>query len=165
MYVNLIWVWGHPEVYILILPAFGIFSEIASVFAQKKLFGYKTMVWAIAIITILSALVWAHHFFTMGAGGNVNAVFGIATMIIAIPTGVKVFNWLFTLFRGRIIFKTPLLWLIGFILTFTIGGMTGVMLSVPPADFQYHNSMFLVAHFHNTIIGIVTGKQIGRAHV
>lgn len=162
MYVNLIWVWGHPEVYILILPAFGIFSEIASVFAQKKLFGYNTMVWAIAIITILSGLVWAHHFFTMGAGGNVNAVFGIATMIIAIPTGVKVFNWLFTLFRGRIVFKTPLLWLIGFILTFTIGGMTGVMLSVPPADFQYHNSMFLVAHFHNTIIGgVVFGYFAG----
>jgi len=162
MYINLIWVWGHPEVYILILPAFGILSEIASVFAQKKLFGYKSMVWATIIITLLSGLVWAHHFFTMGAGGNVNAVFGIATMIIAIPTGVKVFNWLFTLFRGRLIFKTPLLWLVGFILTFTIGGMTGVMLSVPPADFQYHNSMFLIAHFHNTIIGgVVFGYFAG----
>lgn len=162
MYINLIWVWGHPEVYVLILPAFGVFSEIAATFARKRLFGYKSMVWATAIITVLSMLVWAHHFFTMGAGGNVNAVFGIATMIIAIPTGVKVFNWLFTLYRGRLDFKSPLLWLIGFLFTFTMGGMTGVMLSVPPADFQYHNSMFLVAHFHNTIIGgVVFGYFAG----
>jgi len=162
MYINLIWVWGHPEVYILVLPAFGIFSEIAAAFAQKKLFGYTSMVWATAAITLLSMLVWAHHFFTMGAGGNVNAVFGIATMIISIPTGVKVFNWLFTLFRGRLIFRTPLLWLIGFLITFTIGGMTGVMLSVPPSDFQFHNSMFLIAHFHNTIIGgVVFGYFAG----
>ncbi|MBF0312546.1 MAG: cytochrome o ubiquinol oxidase subunit I [Oligoflexia bacterium] len=162
MYINMIWIWGHPEVYILVLPAFGIFSEIASTFAQKKLFGYKSMVWAIAVITILSMIVWAHHFFTMGAGGNVNAVFGITTMIISVPTGVKIFNWLFTLFRGRLIFKTPLLWLVGFLLTFTLGGMTGVMLSVPAADFQFHNSMFLVAHFHNTIIGgVVFGYFAG----
>lgn len=162
MYINMIWVWGHPEVYILVLPAFGIFSEIASAFAQKKLFGYKSMVWAMAVITILSMIVWAHHFFTMGAGGNVNAVFGITTMIISVPTGVKIFNWLFTLFRGRLVFKTPLLWLIGFLVTFTIGGMTGVMLSVPAADFQFHNSMFLIAHFHNTIIGgVVFGYFAG----
>jgi cytochrome o ubiquinol oxidase subunit 1 len=162
MYVNLIWVWGHPEVYILVLPAFGIFSEVAATFAQKKLFGYNSMVWATAAITILSMLVWAHHFFTMGAGGNVNAVFGIATMIISIPTGVKIFNWLFTLFRGRIIFGTPVFWLLGFLLTFTLGGMTGVMLSVPAADFQFHNSMFLIAHFHNTIIGgVVFGYFAG----
>ncbi len=162
MYINLIWVWGHPEVYILILPAFGIFSEIASAFARKRLFGYTSMVWATASITFLSMLVWAHHFFTMGAGGKVNAVFGIATMIISIPTGVKVFNWLFTLFRGRIRYATPLLWLVGFLITFTVGGMTGVMLSVPAADFQFHNSAFLVAHFHNTIIGgVVFGYFAG----
>jgi len=165
MYVNLIWVWGHPEVYILVLPAFGVFSEVAATFAQKRLFGYNSMVWATAAITLLSALVWAHHFFTMGAGGNVNAVFGIATMIISIPTGVKIFNWLFTLFRGRIIFGTPVFWLIGFLLTFTLGGMTGVMLSVPAADFQFHNSMFLIAHFHNTIIGgVVFGYFAGFAY-
>lgn len=162
MYINLIWVWGHPEVYILILPAFGIFSEIAAAFARKKLFGYTSMVWATASITFLSMLVWVHHFFTMGAGGKVNAVFGIATMIISIPTGVKVFNWLFTLFRGRIVYGTPLLWLVGFLITFTLGGMTGVMLSVPAADFQFHNSAFLVAHFHNTIIGgVVFGYFAG----
>jgi len=162
MYINLIWVWGHPEVYILVLPAFGVFSEIAAAFARKRLFGYKSMVGATAVITVLSMLVWAHHFFTMGAGGNVNAVFGIATMVIAVPTGVKVFNWLFTLFRGRLDFKSPLLWLVGFLMTFTMGGMTGVMMSVPPADFQFHNSMFLVAHFHNTIIGgVVFGYFAG----
>ena len=162
MYINLIWVWGHPEVYILILPAFGIFSEVAAVFAQKKLFGYTSMVYATAVITFLSMIVWVHHFFTMGAGGNVNAVFGIATMIIAVPTGAKIFTWLFTLYRGKILFTTPVFWLIGFLLTFTVGGMTGVMLSVPPADFQYHNSMFLVAHFHNTIIGgVVFGYMAG----
>ena len=162
LYINLIWVWGHPEVYVLVLPAFGIFSEIASTFSKKKLFGYNTMVWALLLITLLSALVWVHHFFTMGSGANVNAVFGIATMIIAIPTGVKVFNWLFTMYRGRITFSTPMLWLIAFLLTFTLGGMTGVMLSVPAADFQYHNSLFLVAHFHNTIIGgVVFGYFAG----
>lgn len=162
MYINLIWVWGHPEVYILILPAFGIFSEIASAFARKRLFGYTSMVWATAVITFLSMLVWVHHFFTMGAGGKVNAVFGIATMIISIPTGVKIFNWLFTLFQGRIKYATPLLWLVGFLITFTLGGMTGVMLSVPAADFQFHNSAFLVAHFHNTIIGgVVFGYFAG----
>lgn len=153
MYINLIWVWGHPEVYILILPAFGVFSEVVATFSQKKLFGYTTMVWAIMIIAFLSFLVWLHHFFTMGAGANVNAVFGIATMIIAIPTGVKVFNWLFTMYKGRIILATPMLWVTAFFTTFAIGGMTGVMLAIPPVDFQVHNSLFLVAHFHNVIIG------------
>ncbi len=153
MYVNLIWAWGHPEVYILILPAFGVFSEIVPVFSRKRLFGYTSMVWAIMAITVLSFTVWLHHFFTMGAGANVNAFFGIMTMIIAIPTGVKVFNWLFTMFRGRISFKTPMLWFMGFITTFTIGGVTGVLMAVPGIDFQVHNSLFLVAHFHNMIIG------------
>lgn len=153
MYINLIWVWGHPEVYILILPAFGVFSEVVATFSQKKLFGYTTMVWAIAIITFLSFIVWLHHFFTMGAGADVNSFFGIATMIIAIPTGVKVFNWLFTMYKGRIIMATPMLWVTAFFTTFAIGGMTGVMMAVPPVDFQVHNSLFLVAHFHNVIIG------------
>ena len=153
MYINLIWVWGHPEVYILILPVFGVFSEVVATFSQKKLFGYTTMVWAIAMITFLSCVVWLHHFFTMGAGADVNSFFGIATMIIAIPTGVKVFNWLFTMFKGRIIMATPMLWVTAFFTTFAIGGMTGVMMAVPPVDFQVHNSLFLVAHFHNVIIG------------
>ena len=153
MYVNLIWVWGHPEVYILILPAFGVFSEVVATFSQKKLFGYVTMVWAIAIITFLSFVVWLHHFFTMGAGADVNAFFGIATMIIAIPTGVKVFNWLFTMYKGRIILSSPMLWVAAFFTTFAIGGMTGVMMAIPPVDFMVHNSLFLVAHFHNVIIG------------
>jgi cytochrome o ubiquinol oxidase subunit 1 len=153
MYINLIWVWGHPEVYILILPAFGVFSEVVATFSQKTLFGYTTMVWAIAIITFLSFIVWLHHFFTMGAGADVNTFFGIATMVIAIPTGVKVFNWLFTMYQGRIILATPMLWVTAFFTTFAIGGMTGVMMAVPPVDFQVHNSLFLVAHFHNVIIG------------
>lgn len=155
MYVNLIWAWGHPEVYILVLPVFGIFSEITATFSQKSLFGYTSLVWATVCITVLSFIVWLHHFFTMGAGANVNAFFGIATMIIAIPTGVKVFNWLFTMFRGRVIFHSSMLWTVGFIITFSIGGMTGVLLSVPAADFVLHNSLFLVAHFHNVIIGAV----------
>jgi cytochrome o ubiquinol oxidase subunit I len=153
MYINLIWAWGHPEVYILILPAFGVFSEVVSTFSRKRLFGYTSMVWAIAAITLLSFLVWLHHFFTMGAGANVNAFFGITTMIIAIPTGVKVFNWLFTMYRGRIRLTTPMLWFIGFVVTFTVGGVAGVLMSVPAIDFQVHNSLFLVAHFHTMIIG------------
>lgn len=153
LYVNLIWAWGHPEVYILILPAFGMFSEIVATFARKRLFGYMTMVWAIMIITILSMMVWLHHFFTMGAGANVNAFFGIMTMIIAVPTGVKVFNWLATLHRGRIHLGSPMIWFIAFIVSFTIGGVTGVMLAIPALDFQVHNSLFLVAHFHNQVIG------------
>ncbi|MCU7646449.1 cytochrome o ubiquinol oxidase subunit I [Pseudomonas piscis] len=153
MYVNLIWAWGHPEVYILILPAFGVFSEIAATFSSKRLFGYVSLVWATIAITILSFIVWLHHFFTMGAGGNVNAFFGIMTMIIAVPTGVKIFTWLFTMYRGRVRFATPMLWTMGFIVTFSIGGMTGVLLAVPGADFMLHNSLFLIAHFHNVIIG------------
>ncbi len=153
MYINLFWAWGHPEVYILVLPAFGIFSEIVPVFSHKKLFGYTSMVWAIVAIAFLSFIVWLHHFFTMGAGANVNAFFGIMTMIIALPTGVKVFNWLFTMFRGRIQFKTPMYWFLGFIVTFTIGGMAGVLMSIPAADFQVHNSLFLIAHFHFVILG------------
>ncbi|MBQ1478877.1 cytochrome o ubiquinol oxidase subunit I [Sphingomonas paucimobilis] len=153
MFVNLIWAWGHPEVYILILPAFGIFSEVISTFSSKPLFGYRSMVIATMVICILSFMVWLHHFFTMGAGADVNGFFGITTMIIAVPTGVKVFNWLFTMYGGRIRFTSMMLWSIGFIVTFVIGGMTGVMLAVPPADFVLHNSLFLVAHFHNVIIG------------
>lgn len=162
MYINLIWIWGHPEVYILILPAFGIFSEVVATFSRKYLFGYTTMVWATAVITVLSFIVWLHHFFTMGAGGDVNGFFGITTMIIAIPTGVKVFNWLFTMYRGRITFTSPMLWTVGFIITFVIGGMTGVMLAVPAIDFEVHNSLFLIAHFHNVIIGgVVYGYLAG----
>ncbi len=153
MYVNLIWIWGHPEVYILILPCFGIFSEVASTFSGKRLFGYTSMVYATVVITILSYLVWLHHFFTMGSGASVNSFFGITTMIISIPTGAKIFNWLFTMYKGRIRFELPMMWLIAFMITFTIGGMTGVLLAVPPADFVLHNSLFLVAHFHNVIIG------------
>jgi cytochrome o ubiquinol oxidase subunit I len=153
MYVNLIWIWGHPEVYILILPAFGVFSEVVATFSGKRLFGYTSMVYAMLVITILAYLVWLHHFFTMGSGASVNSFFGITTMIISIPTGAKIFNWLFTMYRGRIRFELPMLWTIGFMITFTIGGMTGVLLAVPPADFVLHNSLFLVAHFHNVIIG------------
>lgn len=153
MYVNLIWAWGHPEVYILILPAFGVFSEVVSTFSRKKLFGYTSMVWAIAAIVLLSFIVWLHHFFTMGAGSNVNAFFGVMTMIIAIPTGVKIFNWLFTMYRGKIRLESPILWFCGFVVLFTIGGMAGVLMAVPPIDFQLHNSLFLVAHFHMMIVG------------
>lgn len=162
MYINLIWAWGHPEVYILILPAFGIFSEVVATFSKKRLFGYTSMVWAIMAITVLSFIVWLHHFFTMGGGANVNAFFGIMTMVISIPTGVKIFNWLFTMYRGRIHFTTPMYWFFGFVFTFTIGGVTGVMMAVPAIDFQVHNSLFLVAHFHNMIIGgVVFGYFAG----
>ena len=153
MFVNLFWAWGHPEVYILILPAFGIFSEVVATFSRKPLFGYRSMVAATMVICVLSFMVWLHHFFTMGAGADVNGFFGVTTMIIAVPTGVKVFNWLFTMYGGRIRFATPMLWATGFMVTFVIGGMTGVLLAVPPADFQLHNSVFLVAHFHNVVIG------------
>jgi len=155
MFMNLIWVWGHPEVYILALPAFGIYSEVVPVFSRKPLFGYRSMVLATMAICILSFMVWLHHFFTMGAGPNVNAVFGIISMIIAVPTGVKIFNWLFTMYGGRVVYTAPMHWAIGFIVTFAIGGLTGVLLAVPPADFVLHNSLFLVAHFHNVIIGAV----------
>ncbi len=157
--------WGHPEVYILILPVFGVFSEIAATFSRKRLFGYTSLVWATVCITVLSFIVWLHHFFTMGAGANVNAFFGITTMIIAIPTGVKIFNWLFTMYQGRIVFHSAMLWTIGFIVTFSVGGMTGVLLAVPGADFVLHNSLFLIAHFHNVIIGgVVFGCFAGMTY-
>lgn len=162
MYVNLIWIWGHPEVYILILPLFGVFSEVVSTYSGKRLFGYTSMVYATVVITILSYLVWLHHFFTMGSGASVNSFFGITTMIISIPTGAKMFNWLFTMYRGRIRFELPMMWTMGFMFTFVIGGMTGVLLAVPPADFVLHNSLFLIAHFHNVIIGgVVFGVFAG----
>jgi cytochrome o ubiquinol oxidase subunit 1 len=153
MYVNMIWIWGHPEVYILILPTFGVFSEVISTFSGKRLFGYTSMVYALMVITVLAYLVWLHHFFTMGSGASVNSFFGITTMIISIPTGAKIFNWLFTMYKGKIRFELPMMWAVAFMVTFTIGGMTGVLLAVPPADFVLHNSLFLVAHFHNVIIG------------
>ena len=162
MYINLIWIWGHPEVYILVLPAFGIFSEVVATFCRKRLFGYASMVYATVVITVLSYLVWLHHFFTMGSGASVNSFFGITTMIISIPTGAKIFNWLFTMYRGRIRFDVPMLWTVGFMVTFVIGGMTGVLLAVPPADFVLHNSLFLIAHFHNVIIGgVLFGLMAG----
>src|SRR5438309_1559918 len=162
MYVNLFWVWGHPEVYILILPAFGIFSEVVATFSGKPLFGYRSMVAATMAICVLSFIVWLHHFFTMGASANVNGFFGVMTMIIAVPTGVKIFNWLFTMYGGRVRFTAPILWSVGFMVTFVIGGMTGVLMAVPPADFQLHNSVFLVAHFHNVAIGgVVFGVMAG----
>ncbi len=162
LYFNLIWVWGHPEVYILILPAFGVFSEVIATFSGKSLFGYRSMVWATLAICLLSFMVWLHHFFTMGAGADVNGFFGIMTMIIAVPTGVKIFNWLFTLYRGRLRFEVPVLWTLGFMIVFVIGGMSGVLLALPPADFVLHNSLFLVAHFHNVIIGgVVFGAMAG----
>ena len=153
MYINLIWAWGHPEVYILILPAFGIFSEVVATFSEKRLFGYTSMVWAIIAITFLSFIVWLHHFFTMGAGPNVNGFFGLMTMIIAVPTGVKIFNWLFTMYRGKVHLTTPMLWFLGFVVIFTIGGMDGVIMGIAPVDFQLHNSLFLIAHFHSMVIG------------
>jgi cytochrome o ubiquinol oxidase subunit 1 len=162
MYVNLIWAWGHPEVYILVLPAFGIYSEVVATFSRKRIFGYMSMVWALMAIAFFSFIVWLHHFFTMGAGADVNAFFGIMTMIIAIPTGVKVFNWLFTMYGGRVRLTSPMLWFLGFVVTFSIGGATGVILAIPPADFQLHNSLFLIAHFHTMIIGgVVFGYFAG----
>ena len=153
MYVNLIWIWGHPEVYILILPVFGVYSEVVATFCNKRLFGYTSMVYATCVIMVLSYLVWLHHFFTMGSGASVNSFFGITTMIISIPTGAKIFNWLFTMYKGRIRYELPMMWTVSFMITFIIGGMTGVMLAVPSADFVLHNSLFLIAHFHNVIIG------------
>jgi len=162
MYWNLVWLWGHPEVYVLVLPVFGIYSEVTSTFCGKRLFGYSSMVYATVVITILSYLVWLHHFFTMGSGASVNSFFGIATMVISIPTGAKIFNWLFTMYRGQIRFELPMMWTVAFMLTFVVGGMTGVLLAVPPADFVLHNSLFLVAHFHNVIIGgVVFGLFAG----
>ena len=165
MYINLFWTWGHPEVYIVILPAFGIFSEVVATFSRKKLFGYGSLVYATAAITFLSFSVWVHHFFTMGTSANVNIFFGISTMLIAIPTGVKVFNWLFTMYRGRVRVTSPLLWTLGFLSTFAVGGLTGVLLSMPPADYVLHNSLFLIAHFHNMLVpGVLFGFMAGYAY-
>jgi cytochrome o ubiquinol oxidase subunit I len=166
MYVNLFWIWGHPEVYILVLPAFGIYSEVSATFSGKPLFGYRSMVAATMVIAILAYTVWLHHFFTMGASANVNAIFGIASMIIAVPTGVKIFNWLFTMYGGRVRLTVPVLWTIGFMVTFVLGGLTGVLMAVPPVDFQVHNSLFLVAHFHHVIIpGVVFGAFAGYVYL
>ena len=162
MYVNLFWAWGHPEVYILILPAFGIFSEVIATYSGKPLFSYRSMVFALLSICVLSFMVWLHHFFTMGASADVNAFFGIMSMIIGVPTGVKVFNWLFTIYGGRLVFSTPVLYSLGFMVTFVIGGLTGVLLAVPPIDFVLHNTVFLIAHFHNVIIGGVLVRHAGR---
>ncbi len=153
MYTNLIWMWGHPEVYVLILPAFGVFSEVVSTFSRKRIASYTSAVLGMIGVSAFALLVWLHHFFTMGAGGDVNAFFGLMTMIIAIPTTVLVFTWIATMYKGRIRFTTPMLWFLGFVGTFAVGGMTGVMLAQPPADFQLHNSLFLVAHFHTMVIG------------
>lgn len=153
MYVNLIWAWGHPEVYILMLPMFGVFSEVVPTFSEKRLFGYVSMVWALILIAFVSFIVWLHHFFTMGASPQVNTFFAIMTMAIAIPTGVKIFNWLFTKFRGRVHFTSPMLWFFAFLLNFSVAGMTGILLSSPPVDYQVHNSLFLIAHFHGMAIG------------
>ncbi|KGA81385.1 cytochrome aa3 quinol oxidase subunit I [Lysinibacillus fusiformis] len=162
LWANLFWVWGHPEVYIVILPAFGIFSEIIATFARKNLYGYKSMVMSMVVISLLSFVVWAHHFYTMGHGVMVNSVFSVTTMAIAVPTGVKIFNWLLTMRNGKIQFTTPMLYALGFIPIFTIGGVTGVMLAMASADYQYHNTMFLVAHFHYVLIpGTVFGVLAG----
>ncbi|WP_219836813.1 cbb3-type cytochrome c oxidase subunit I [Paenibacillus sp. R14(2021)] len=162
MYVNLIWMWGHPEVYIVVLPAFGIFSEVVATFSRKRIFGYKSMVYSLLSISILAFFTWVHHFFTMGSGADVNVFFALATMAIGIPTGAKIFNWLFTMFRGRIRMEQPMLWTLAFIPCFVVGGATGVMLAVAPADYQYHNSYFLIAHFHQVLIGgVVFGYLAG----
>ncbi|MCL6637574.1 MAG: cbb3-type cytochrome c oxidase subunit I, partial [Alicyclobacillus sp.] len=162
MFINLFWIWGHPEVYIVILPAFGVYSEVVATFARKRVFGYSSMVASLLLISVISYFVWAHHFFTMGADADVNTFFAVASMMVAIPTGVKVFNWLFTMFRGRIRMELPMLWTIAFVPCFAIGGATGVMLAAAPADYQYHNSYFLIAHFHQVLIGgVVFGMLAG----
>ncbi|HML62270.1 cytochrome o ubiquinol oxidase subunit I [Solidesulfovibrio sp.] len=165
LYANLFWTWGHPEVYIVILPAFGVFSEVVSTFSRKRLFGYPSLVYATAAIMFLSFAVWVHHFFTMGASAGVNIAFGISTMLIAIPTGVKVFNWLLTMYRGRVTITTPMLWTLGFLTTFVLGGLAGVLLAMPPADYVLHNSLFLIAHFHNMLVpGTLFGFLAGYAY-
>lgn len=162
MFINLFWVWGHPEVYIVVLPAFGVYSEVVATFTRKRIFGYSSMVASLMLIAVISYFVWAHHFFTMGAGADVNTFFAVASMMVGIPTGVKVFNWLFTMFRGRIRTTLPMLWTLGFIPNFAIGGATGIMLAAAPGDYQYHNSYFLIAHFHQMLIGgVVNGMLAG----
>ena len=161
-YANLFWMFGHPEVYILILPSFGIYSEVIATFSGKTLYGYRSMVTATMAIAILSFTVWLHHFFTMGQSANINAVFGIASMLIGIPTGVKVYDWLWTMFRGRIRFTVPMVYSIGFIFLFVLGGMSGILLADPGIDYQVHNSTFLVAHFHNVAVpGVLFGLLAG----
>ena len=165
MYTNLIWMWGHPEVYILMLPSFGIFSEVVSTFSRKRIASYTSNVVGMIGVSLFALSVWLPHFFTMGAGANVNAFFGLMTMVIAIPTTVLVFTWIATMYRGRIRFTTPMLWFLGFVGLFSVGGMTGVLLAVPPADFQLHNSLFLVAHFHTMVIGgVLLGIFAGIAY-
>lgn len=153
MYTNLIWMWGHPEVYIIMLPSFGIFTEIVSTFSRKPIAFYKSNIVSMIAISNISLLVWLHHFFTMGAGANVNSAFGLATILISVPTSALVISWIATMYKGRVRFKTPMIWVMGFMTIFGIGGITGVLLGIPPVDFQLHNSLFLVAHFHSTAIG------------
>jgi cytochrome o ubiquinol oxidase subunit I len=164
-YVNLFWVFGHPEVYILILPAFGVYSEVFSTFSGKTLYGYTSLVLATMAIGVLSFTVWLHHFFTMGQSADINAVFGIATMLIGVPTGVKVYDWLWTMFRGRVRFTVPLVYGLAFSMLFVIGGLTGVLLANPSIDYQVHNTQFLIAHFHNmlvpgTLFGLLAGYHM-----
>jgi len=161
-YANLFWLFGHPEVYILILPAFGVYSEVVSTFSSKELYGYTSLVLATMAIAVLSFTVWVHHFFTMGQSANVNAVFGIATMTIGVPTGVKIYDWIWTMFRGRVRFTVPMLYSLAFMMTFVLGGLTGIILAFPPLDYLVHNTLFLVAHFHNMLIpGLLYGMLAG----
>lgn len=153
LWQHIFWIFGHPEVYILILPAFGIISEVIPTFSRKRLFGYSSMVFATILIAFLGFMVWAHHMFTTGLGPVANALFAIATMLIAVPTGIKIFNWLFTMWGGQIRFTSANLFAIGFVPTFVMGGVTGVMLASAPADFQFHDTYFVVAHFHYVIVG------------
>lgn len=161
---HLFWIFGHPEVYILILPAFGIFSEIFSTFARKRLFGYSAMVFATVLIGFFGFMVWAHHMFTVGLGPTANAIFALATMAIAVPTGIKIFNWIFTIWGGSIEFTTPMLYALAFIPSFVMGGVTGIMQAVAPADYQYHDSYFIVAHFHYVIVGGVVFALLAGLH-
>ncbi len=161
-FINLFWLFGHPEVYLVVLPAFGVYSEVFSTFSAKRLYGYASLVYATMAIAVISFTVWLHHFFTMGQSANINAVFGIATMLIGIPTGVKIYNWLLTMFRGRVRFTVPLLYGLAFVLLFAIGGLTGMILANPTIDYQVHNTLFLVAHFHNVLIpGTLFGMLAG----
>jgi cytochrome c oxidase subunit 1 len=167
MFQHIFWFFGHPEVYIMILPAFGVVSEIIPTFSRKPLFGYQAMVYATAAIAFLSFIVWAHHMFTVGMplGGEIYFMF--ATMLISIPTGVKVFNWVSTMWRGSLTFEAPMLWSVAFVILFTIGGFSGLMLAIVAADFQYHDTYFVVAHFHYVLVtgGVLLVAEVDRAHV